>query len=161
MREQRDSHDVVGRRLAVFLIVIGVIFAVDSILKLSVAWKLWPLLLTIVAVGLIGIFVKRGGRSGGYLACGVYLLCFSGLAIYFNFTSWAMLSILWPAYIAFLGLAFMALFLDGGNRWTLLLALLLVSTALMFWLFLAFSAQLWWVAFILAGASLMVWEAIK
>lgn len=161
MQEQRNSHDVVSRRLAVLLIVIGVVFAVDSILGLSVAWRMWPLLLTIVATGLIGIFAKRGGRGGGYLACGVYLLCFSGLAIYLNFTSWAMLTILWPAYVAFLGLAFMALFLAGGNRWTGLSALGLLSTALMLWLFMAFSGQFWWVAFILAGASLMIWEKIK
>ena len=159
MREQRDSRDIVSRRLAVLLIVIGAMFAADSVLELSVAPKLWPVLLTIVAVGLIGIFIKRSARGGGYLGGGIYLLCFSGLALYCNFADWAMLTVLWPVFIVFLGLAFLAVFFAcGRNRWYLLLGLLLLSTAVVLWLFLALSGQFWWTAFILVGVSLLVWE---
>ena len=159
MQEQRGSRDIVSHRLAVLLIVIGAMFAADSALELSMAPKLWPLLLTIVAVGLIGIFIKRSARGGGYLGGGVYLLCFSGFALYCNFTDWAMLAALWPAFIVFLGLALIAVFFAcGRNRWYLLLGLLLLSTAVVLWLFLAESGRFWWTAFILVGVSLLVWE---
>ncbi|MBC8373712.1 MAG: hypothetical protein H8E53_08980, partial [Planctomycetes bacterium] len=83
----------------------------------------------------------------------------SGLALYCNFTDWAMLAVLWPVFIVFLGLAFLAVFFAcGRNRWYLLLGLLLLSTAVVLWLFLALSGQFWWTAFILVGVSLLVWE---
>jgi hypothetical protein len=159
MGGQRGSHDIVSRRLAVLLIFIGVVFAVDSVLGLSVAHKLWPLLLTILAAGLIGIYVKRNARDGVFLASGVYLLCFSGLALYCSFTSWATLAELWPLFIAFLGIVFLALFFARGrNRWFLLLGLLLLSAAVVFWLFLALSGRFWWIVFVLVGVSLLASE---
>lgn len=162
MQERRGSRDIVSRRLAVLLIVIGAMFAADSALELSVVSKLWPLLLTIVAIGLIGIFIKRSARGGGYLAGGVYLLCFSGFALYCSFTDWAMLAAMWPVFIVFLGFAFLAVFFAcGRNRWYLLLALLLLSAAVVLWLLLALSGRFWWTAFILVGASLLVWERVQ
>lgn len=162
MQEQCGSNGIVSRRLALLLIVIGVLFAADSALELSVAAKLWPVLLTIVAIGLVGIFIKRSARGGGYLACGVYVLCFSGLALYCNFTEWAALGALWPAFIVFLAFAFLSVFFAcGRNRWYLLLGLLLLSTAVVLWLFFALSGRFWWAAFILVGVSLLVWERVR
>ena len=164
MQEQHESNgnDIVSRRLAVLLIVIGGLFAADSALDLSVAPKLWPVLLTIVAIGLIGIFIKRSSRGAGYLGGGVYLLCFSGLALYCNFTAWGRLGATWPAFVAFLAFAFLSVFFAcGRNRWYLLLGLLLLSTAVVLWLFLALSGRLWWTAFILVGVSLLVWERVR
>jgi hypothetical protein len=162
MRETLGGSDIVNRRLAALLILIGVLFAVDSALELSVVHKLWPLLLTILAIGLIGIFMKRPARGSVFLASGVCLLCFSGLALYCNFTSWGVLGRLWPLFIAFLGLAFVALFLaQRRSRWHLLLGLLLLSVAIVLWLFVTFSSQFWWVAFILVGLSLLVSERAR
>lgn len=162
MPEPPGGNHVVSRRLAVLLIVIGAAFAVDSALGLSVAHKLWPLLLTVIAVGLIGIFVKRNARGGLFLMAGVYLLCFSGLALYCNFTNWGILGELWPLFIAFLGLAFVVRFFAGGRkRGQLLLGLLLISIAVVLWLFFALSGGYWWIAFILVGLSLLVSEKAR
>ena len=162
MRESLGGNDIVNRRLAALLILIGVLFAVDSVLELSVVHKLWPVLLTIVAIGLIGIFTKRPARGSVFLASGVCLLCFSGLALYCNFTSWGTLARLWPLFIAFLGLAFVVVFLARSrSRLHLLLGLLLLSIAVVLWLFLTFSSQFWWIAFILVGLSLLVSEKAR
>lgn len=162
MREPSGGNHVVSRRLAVLLIVIGAAFAVDSALGLSVAHKLWPLLLTILAVGLIGIFIKRNARGGLFLISGVYLLCFSGLALYCSFTSWAALAELWPLFIAFLGLGLVVrFFARGRKRGQLLLGLLLISVAVVLWLLFTLSAGYWWIAFILVGLSLLVSEKAR
>ncbi len=162
MRQSPGGDDIVNPRLAVLLILIGVLFAVDSALTLSVVHKLWPVLLTILAVGLIGIFAKRQARGGLFLASGVYLLCFSGLALYCNFTNWGSIAELWPLFIAFMGIVFVVLFIvQGRSRRRLLLGLLLLSIAVVLWLLLAVSGGYWWVAFILAGLSLLVSEKAR
>ena len=161
MKEQRGNQDIVSRRLALLLIIIGGLFAADSALDLSVAPKLWPLLLTIVAIGLIGIFIKRRERGAGYMASGIYLLCFSGLAMYCNFTDWSMIAVLWPAFIVFMGLSFLSIFFAcGRNRWYLLLGLVLITAALVLWLSLSFSGRFWWNSFILVGVNLLIWEKV-
>ena len=158
----RGSSDVVTRRLAILLILTGAAFAADSMLGLSVAPKLWPVLPAVLAVGLIGIYAKRGGRGGMFLASGVYLLCFSAMALYCNFTSWARVAVLWPAFIAFLGLAFLVVFLSGGRRrGHLLLGMLLLSTAVVLWLFVALSGSYWWAAPVLVGVSLLAAERAR
>lgn len=158
----RQSPNVVTRRLAVLLILVGAVFALDTVFAWSVAVKLWPLLLTVLAVGLIGIYVQRGARGSMFLASGVYLLCFSVLALYCNFTSWGHLGELWPLFIAFLGAAFVAVFLAGGRRrGHLLVGLLLVSAAAVLWVEVAVSTRYWWTALILVGVSLLVWERAR
>ena len=162
MAELPDSGRLVNRRLALLLIVIGVLFAVDSALNLSVIYKLWPVLLTIVAVGLIGISTKRATRGDVFLASGVYLLCFSGLALVCNFTSWRHVHNVWPLFIAFLGVVYVVLhFARGRSRRCLLLGLLLLSIAAVLWVFLTFSGRFWWIAFVLVGLSLLVSEKAR
>ena len=67
-----------------------------------------PLLITSLGGGLVGIFHQRGRRESVFLGAGVYLICFSLLALYCSFTSWSRLAVLWPLFIGFLGVAFLA-----------------------------------------------------
>jgi hypothetical protein len=152
----------VPTRLAVLLLVVGALFALDASLNLSVVYKFWPVLVATMAVGLMGIFLKGNARLPMFLAAGVYLLCFSGLALFCNFTSWTAMADLWPLFIAFLGAAFVALFCFQRSRPVYLLAgLLLVSVSVVFFLTLNVSGRLWWTSFLLAGLSILVTEAAK
>jgi hypothetical protein len=152
----------VPTRLAVLLLVVGALFALDASLNLSVVYKFWPVLVATMAVGLMGIFLKGNARLPMFLAAGVYLLCFSGLALFCNFTSWTAMADLWPLFIAFLGAAFVALFCFQRSRPVCLLAgLLLVSVSVVFFLTLNVSGRLWWTSFLLAGLSILVTEAAK
>jgi hypothetical protein len=156
MRVSGEMSEHAGfRRLGVMLFTIGAIFAVDSYFHLAVAYKLWPLILTVLAIGFIGIFIRRERRDAHYLAIGVYILCFSGLALACTFSSWTMLATLWPSFIAFLGIAFLSVFLFcRKTRINVLAGLLLVSlAAVLFFVVYDLGARLWWTTFILAGLS--------
>jgi hypothetical protein len=156
-----DSHSVENityRRIAILFIIIGSLFAIDSFLELSFVYKLWPIVIAMLGVGLIGIYFKRKSRGALYLAIGEYLLSFSALALYCNFTSWRNMAWLWPLFIVFLGMNFVTLFLvdQKKRRFLLFIGLLLVSLAICFFLVFSVSGNLWWSIFILAGLSILL-----
>lgn len=163
MAPSDTSADAIGyHRLALMLIVIGMLFAVDTIAGTAVVWRLWPLTITIMGIGFLGIFAKRERREVPYLAVGVYLICFSGLALYCNFTAWTVLAALWPLFVAFLGLALLAAFIfHRHSRRMLLMALLVISLAVGFFLVFNLSAGFWWVIFVLSGISILIAERAR
>ena len=162
MSTMKDFENTTYRRLAIFLIMIGLLFAFDSLLRLSFIYKLWPVIILILGIGLVGIFVKRKASGDIFLAVGEYLICFSGLAFYCNFTSWRNMSEIWPLFIAFLGIVFVTLFiLHSKKRFLLLLGLLHLSLSIFFFLIFSLTGQLWWTIFILVGLSILVSGRIR
>ncbi len=150
------------RRLAIFLITIGLLFAVDSLLKLSIVYRLWPVVIAILGIGLVGIFLKRKAGGALYLAVGEYIICFSGLAFYCNFTSWQNMAQIWPLFIVSLGIVFITLFFfNQKRRFLLFLGLLVFSLSIFFFLILSFGSQFWWTIFILVGLSILLSGRIK
>jgi len=139
------------------LIILGVLFATDSILDLSVAYKLWPLLVVSAGIGLVGIFFKRRAGGDPYLASGGYLICFGILALYCNFASWQFMTEFWPLLIGLLGMVFViSSFFQQRRAEVLLVGLLTLSVSVCFSLVIAFSIQLWWSIFILGGLSILI-----
>ena len=156
MAATRDLDQVTYRRLGVLLIVIGGILAAGVKLKLPAVYKLWPILTLGLGVGFVGIYVKRRGRGSLYLALGEYLVLFSGLAFYLNFTSWENLAHLWPLFMAFLAVVFATIFIVGRRRrLVLFLALLLLVGTVFSFLVLSLGSEYWWTAFIFAGLSVL------
>lgn len=162
------SHHIHERRLSsygrlgVLLAVIGGILAVDVLADIRFIYKLWPLLISVMGIGFIGIYRRRARREASYVGIGVYLIGFSALALYCNMTSWAELATLWPVFIALMGLSCVLGYYFGTRRPLLLLAgLLLFSTAAVFFFVFGLSARLWWTVFILAGASFLVFDRVR
>ena len=144
-------------RLGILLTGIGVILAVDATAHLSVLYKLWPLLCTILGIGFFGIYQQRARRESSYIIVGTYIAGFSILGLYCNFTTWSNLADLWPAFIALLGIAMVTGYLFGNRQPGLLLSgLLFFSIAVVFYLVFSFNHQLWWSVFILVGASFVI-----
>ena len=160
-----NAHGLAGpslQRLAFLLIGIGLLLGLDAYLELSVVYRLWPALLVMLGVGLIGIFVNGNSREPLFLAAGVYVLCFSVPAFFCSLTSWTALASLWPLFITFLGLVFLALFFFREKRLVhLLTGLLLVSLSAVFTLTLTFGLQWWWTVLVLAGLSILIAERAK
>ena len=157
MSQTNNLDKTTYTRLAILLITIGLLIALDSMLKISIIPKLWPILLTLLGTGLIGIFIKRKISGSLYMAAGGYLICFSGLALYCNFTSWNQISSLWPLFILFLGIVFLTQFLVNRQKRSLLLASLLLLSVSIFFLFVfTLNIQFWWSIFILIGISLLI-----
>jgi hypothetical protein len=149
-------------RFAVLLLVIGALLGIDSVWHLSFIYKLWPLIITMLGIGFLGIFKTRNRKEALYFTVGIYLICFSGLALYCDFTSWGALKSLWPFFITFLGIAMTLgyVFCQKKNIW-LLIGLLLLSTSIVFFFVFSISSDLWWTVFLLAGASVWIAERDK
>lgn len=149
-------------RFGIILVVIGLLLAIDTILKLSLIYKLWPVLITIVGVGFIGIFKQRSRKEPLYIDIGIYFIGFSILALYCNFTSWSALSKLWPLFIAILGLSLVGGFIFCRRHYLqLLMGLLLISLSIVFFFVFTLDSRLWWTGFILGGISILVSEMAK
>jgi hypothetical protein len=115
------------------------------------------LLITLLGTGFVGIYIRRSRREGIYIGVGIYLVGFSALALYCNFTSWTNMATLWPFFVGFLGLSLcLGHFLGKRSPASLLSGLLVLSLAVVLYLVFAVSLRLWWTAFILAGASFLV-----
>ena len=149
-------------RLGVLLAAIGVILAVDTMMSLTILYKLWPLLSTVLGIGFIGIYMQRSRREASYIGLGVLFIGFSGLALYCNFTTWSMLSVHWPLFIALLGITMITGFIFGNRSPVMLLsALLFLSLATVFYLVFTLSHRLWWSIFLLTGGSLYIFDKVR
>jgi len=157
MSTLNNLDTITNKRLAIYLIIIGLLFAVDSFLELSIIYKLWPVITLILGIGFIGIFVKRKARDALFLAIGAYLILFSFLALYCNFTTWRILVHIWPLFIMFFGCALIIqFFFHNENRFVLFLGLLLSFLSVFFILVFSVSGQYWWSIFILVGLSILL-----
>ena len=160
-REDRQHMSSYGR-LGVMLVVIGALVAIDGVLRLHFIHRLWPLLITILGGGFIGLHLRRSRREGVYMAVGTYLILVSVLMLYCNFTGWLTLAWLWPMFILFLGVAFVASYLFGSRAPLMLLGgLLLASVAVVFLYLFTFHAGTWWIALILAGVSFFLFDRAR
>jgi hypothetical protein len=150
----------VHARIAALLLFIGVFYAVDMLAGWSVVTRLWPTLVVLLGSGLIGIYIHRDRRGALFLASGIYLLCFSALAFYLNFTLWSQITRLWPLFIAFLGVSLLAVFFVSRRhrRVSMLAGLLLVSLAMVFFFVFSVDIRYWWIIFIFAGLSVLAAE---
>jgi hypothetical protein len=165
MSQQQDPKNIGAQtyhRISFLLIAIGAAYGVDSYFNIHIINRLWPLLITILGIGFLGIFIKRGKREAIYLGTGVYLTGFSALALFCNFSTWKNLATYWPMFILFLGIAFIGPFLfDRSKRLVLLIGLLLSSVAVVFYFIFTVSSTLWWTSFIFTGLSVLIAERAK
>lgn len=152
-----EQENTTYKRLAYILIIIGILLALDSYIGTSVFLNLWPLLVLMLGIGFIGIYSKGKRRGFTYLVIGIYMILFTLLALYCNFTSWALLAIYWPIFITFLGIVFIAIFIyKKTSRVTLFLGLILIFLSLYFFIIFSIGNNAWWTIFMLVGLSILL-----
>jgi len=152
-----EQENVTYKRFAYLLILIGMLLALDSYWNVSLFLSLWPLLVLMLGVGFIGIFTKQKRRGFTYFVIGIYLILFTGLALYCNFTSWGILSSYWPIFITFLGIVFISIFIyNKASRIMLFIGLLLIFLSLYFFLIFSIGSDAWWIIFVLVGLSILL-----
>ncbi len=164
MTSRKSSHYPTSSygRLGILLTGIGTVLAVDTLADISFLYKLWPLLCTILGIGFIGIYLQRSRREASYVGLGTYMIGFSAVAVYCNFTSWSVLADLWPLFITLLGASMISGFAFGSRHPVVLLAgLLCVSVSAVFYLVFSLSDHLWWSVFILAGCSFYIFDRVR
>ena len=115
MAALNNLDDITYKRLALYCILLGLFFSIDHFAGISILHKLWPIVLLNLGIGFIGIFAKRKFREKLYLSVGEYLILFSFLALYCNFTSWRILAQIWPLFILFFGITLVTQFFIHKN----------------------------------------------
>lgn len=144
-------------RLALLLFALGVLFALESLLNVHILSRLWPLLIASLGGGFIGIFFQRHRRESLFLGIGVYLVCFSLLALYCSFAGWNRMAVLWPLFLGFVGVSFLALYLLFARELIyLFLIVLSFSACFVFLLVFAISGHLWWLLFFFLALAVYV-----
>lgn len=142
------------RKLGLFSLALGLIFALESLAGYSHLVKLWPLIIASMGAGFIGIYHKRERRESLFLGVGVNLIFLSLFFLYCNFNSWGIVASLWPLFIMFPGLTFLLVYIfQDHSKLYLLLGLTLLSISIVFFLVFSLSAQLWWTIFFFLGIS--------
>lgn len=144
-------------KLGISCIVLGLVFALETLSGSNLLYKLWPLIATIMGVGYIGIFHKRQCREGFFLGIGIYLILFSLLSLYCNFTSWQHLLFLWPLFISFLGISLIStVIFSHRNKLLLFLGFIVLSISIAFFGVFTINYRLWWIILILLGISILI-----
>ena len=144
-------------KLGIILIITGLLFALDSLFNLNFIYKFWPVLTAITGIGFIGIFKSIRKKGIFYLIIGEYLFCFSILALLCNFTSWTILSNLWPIFITFTGLVLVTVFLFRHEKITFfIIGIILILFSIYLYLLLLFNGGLWWTIFIIIGIFIII-----
>ena len=157
MSTLHNLDTITNKRLALFFILIGLFFSVDYFLGVSIVYKLWPILLLNLGIGLIGIFTKLNKKEPLFLVVGEYLVLFSFLALYCNFTSWRLLAQMWPLFILFFGCVMITqFFFHKRNRLALFLGMVFSFLSIFFFLVFSVSGQYWWTIFIFIGLSILL-----
>ena len=152
-----EQENITYKRLAYLLVFIGLLLAADSYWGISLFLNLWPLLVLMLGIGFIGIFTKQKRRGFTYLVIGIYLVLFTFLALYCNFTSWGILSQYWPIFITFLGIVFISIFVyKKTSRAMLFIGLTLIFLSLYFFLIFSIGSNAWWTIFVLVGLSILL-----
>ncbi len=164
MAEQKAGRKKLGSygRLGAMLSLIGVVLAIDTAANIRLLYKLWPLLCTVLGAGFIGIYLQRSRREAVYIGIGSFFIGFSLLALYCNFTTWAVLARLWPLFIVLPGLSMVLGFIFGRrSSIMLLLGLLLTSTGMVFLMVFVVNYRLWWTVFLFTGGSFFVFDIMR
>jgi hypothetical protein len=157
MKSIQELENLTYVKLAVILIVIGILLAIDSLFNLNFIYKLWPVLTVMLGIGFIGIFTTRKKKGILYLVIGEYLICFSGLAFFCNFAGWSVLSTLWPIFITFLGIVFFTIYLHRKEKRSLFfLSIILLLVSLYFSIIFSYDNNSWWMIFIIVGISILI-----
>ncbi len=142
--------------LSILLIVSGAILLLESYGLVDGISRLWPVFPCILGIGFILLFARK--RSDVALPIiGTYLVCAGLLFFVLNFTTWHLLADLWPLFVLFLGLSFLAPVLWGEKRRIFApLAFILILLGGAFLLVFTIDPRLWPATLILFGICLLI-----
>ena len=146
------------RLLAVLCVIVGALLLLEQFDVLTGVHRLWPIFPAFVGIGLLVLFYQRARQDLVLMGIGSFMIGVSGLFFLCNYTSWAILLVAWPAFIALVGLSSVAasfyakrartaMWTSGGS---------LVVLGLVFFVVFGLSPGLWPVSLIAFGTWIMV-----
>lgn len=136
---------------------IGLLLILENYGYINGIYNLWPVFPLVLGIGLYLLYVDRGKKDSIVLAMGVYLIQFSILAFYENYTSWSTMSHLWPFFVGFLGVSFLSIYLSTGKGIIFFhLSVFLIGLCVVFFLIFSVDYRLWPISLILFGISILL-----
>ncbi len=143
--------------LALLCIGIGALLILENYGYINGIYHLWPVFPLVLGIGLYMLYMDRGKKDAVVLAIGVYLIQFSMLAFYENYTSWTSMSYLWPFFVGFLGVSFLAIYISTGAGIIFFhLAVFLMGLCIVFFLIFSVDYRLWPISLVLFGISIIL-----
>jgi len=152
MEEKRSYGAVVP---ATILILIGIIFLLDSL-----GWgpgmnKLWPIFLLAPGVSFLLMFALSK-KYYGVLMPGTFLTIISGLFFYCNFFGWQKMQYLWPVFLLAVAAGLFMIYLFSGRHSALLVPVgILTLIALVFLVASSTAAKFWPLILIILGVLII------
>jgi hypothetical protein len=141
--------------LAVVFIAAGTALTLENMGVVSGAGRLWPVFVVILGAGFLILFLERRNGDMALLFLGAVLTLLGAFFFYLNYTSWSLMSKLWPVFLAIAGAGFLAIYLESRVRLFLLLSVALAMLAGVFFLMLGVSLHLWPLSLVAFGLSLL------
>ena len=142
--------------LAVVLILIGTVFLLDNFGVWTGISAVWPILPLILGIGFCMLYFKNKRKDLILLGLGSIITSDSTFFFYLNLTSWRALALLWPIFIAILGISFIICYCFSKMKVLLYLAVFLIALSASFILIFAISSHLWPLSLILGGISFIL-----
>ncbi len=143
--------------LALLCIGIGVLLMLENYGYIKGVYNLWPIFPLILGIGLCMLYVDKGKTNPTILAMGVYIIQFSALAFYANYTTWKSMEFLWPFFVGFLGVAFLFVYFSTGKGMIFFhLGVFLAGLCVVFFLIFSIDYRLWPISLVLFGISILL-----
>ncbi len=151
-RRKRGKFTVLG----VFSVIAGIAVLGENYGYFPAVHRLWPLATAALGYGFL-LLHRRGRTDMVLVGTGVYLLFFSGLALFLNYTSWWELSWLWPIFVGFLGVSILGVYFAGyQDVLYLAFGLAFVSLCLAFFFVFSVDPDLWPISLVLFGMTILL-----
>jgi hypothetical protein len=152
MRPKRSFQVLAG-----ICILFGILFLLENYGALSGVYNFWPIFPLVVGLGLNLLYFRRGRRDPIALGMGMYLILFSSLAFYCNFTSWAVIATLWPLFAGFMGVSLLVVaYFEKKQPVMILIGLCLCLLCLTFILVFTIDLRLWPISLVLFGIFILL-----
>jgi hypothetical protein len=142
--------------LSAILIIVGMVLTLENFLIIKGLSNHWPVFLLITGSGFIMLFLQRKKNDLFLLWLGSFISILGIFFYYLNFTTWGVLSILWPVFLGIIGISFLSVWYF--SRLSLYAYFAISFTALFLALSLVFSvsSKLWPMTLVIVGLSLLI-----
>lgn len=142
--------------LATVFILSGVALLFESFGIAKGVHNIWPIFSFIIGLGFLLLNKKQRKRDIVLTIIGWFMMLSSLLFVYLNLTSWTQVAFLWPVFITFAGISFLAVHRNNKSKKFLYMGIGGILLSLIFIFIFGVSASLWPVSLIVAGIFLYI-----
>jgi len=142
--------------LAALFIIIGTVITLENFEIIKGLSNHWPVFLLIIGSGFIMLFLQKNKTDLVLLWLGSFISMHGVFFYYLNFTSWNVLSTLWPIFLGIVGMCFLSIWFFSRIPLYAYFAISFTSLFLALSLVFSISPKLWSMTLVIVGFSLLI-----